>query len=105
MRFLYNAQTFMEQRRMTETNPPQSERVRRLQWQCRRGIKEVEVLLIPFFEQCFVDLSSADQALFEKLLEQHDVDLFEWFTYRSEPQEPDLARMVNLVLKRVDAGT
>ena len=90
---------------MTETNLNQTELMRRLQWQCRRGIKEVEVLLIPFFEQCFADLDETDQQLFEKLLEQHDVDLFEWFTYRSKPPQSDLDRMVTMVLKRVSAGS
>ena len=90
---------------MTETNHNQPKSRRRLQWQCRRGIKEVEVLLIPFFEQRFDGLEALDQALFERLLEQHDVDLFEWFTYRSKPQDAELNRMVTMVLKRVDAGT
>jgi len=86
---------------MTESNLSREEHVRRLRWHCRRGIKEVEVLLIPFFEQQYLDLSAADQILFEKLLEQHDVDMFEWFTHRSVPEQEDLARIVSMVLKRV----
>lgn len=77
----------------------------RLRWQCRRGIKEVEVLLIPFFETHYAALSEADKVLFELLLQQHDVDLFEWFTDRSEPEDEQLARMVAMVLKRVDSET
>lgn len=79
------------------------EYVRRLQWQCRRGIKEVEVLLVPFFEQCYGQLSLQDKLLFETLLDQHDVDMFEWFTHRSKPEQADLARIVAMVLARVDA--
>lgn len=88
---------------MSESNSSQSEHYRRLQWHCRRGIKEVEVLLVPFFERHYLSLSPADQALFEKLLEQHDVDMFEWFTHRSLPEAPDLVRIVKMVLYGVDA--
>ncbi|MCG8535178.1 MAG: succinate dehydrogenase assembly factor 2 [Pseudomonadales bacterium] len=81
----------------------EQEHFRRLQWQCRRGIKEVEVLLVPFFDQCYRQLDSEDQRLFEKLLDQHDVDMFEWFTHRSKPEQPDLARMVAMVLARAES--
>lgn len=83
--------------------PAQAEHYRRLQWHCRRGIKEVEVLLLPFFAHRYLALPPEDQARFEKLLEQEDVEMFDWFTYRSRPQDPDLLRIVTLVLNGVDA--
>ncbi len=86
---------------MSEPNLNQEEHIRRLRWHCRRGIKEVEVLLVPFFENCYPDLSDADKQLFEKLLDQHDVDMFEWFTHRSKPEQEDLAHIVSMVLNRV----
>lgn len=86
---------------MSELNLSNEEYIRRLGWHCRRGIKEVEVLLIPFFEQKYQGLSADDKQLFEKLLEQHDVDMFEWFTHRSVPDQEDLARIVSMVLGHV----
>ena len=88
---------------MTESNISQTDHQRRLVWQCRRGIKEVEVLLVPYFERHYANLSASDQALFEKLLEQHDVEMFEWFTHRSQPEAPDLARIVRMVMNGVEA--
>lgn len=82
---------------------PESEAltVKRLAWQCRRGIKEVEVLLVPYFEQCYAQLTSAEKQCFERLLAQHDVELFEWFTTRSRPEDAELAAMVDDVLTRL----
>lgn len=88
---------------MTDQSSMQEEHIRRLRWQCRRGIKEVEVLLIPFFEDKYPGLSDEDKQLFEKLLDQHDVEMFEWFTHRSKPEAPDLAHIVSMVLNRVDS--
>ncbi|RLT94458.1 succinate dehydrogenase assembly factor 2 [Ketobacter sp.] len=86
---------------MSEQNLNAEEHIRRLRWHCRRGIKEVEVLLVPFFEERYTQLNPQDQQRFELLLEQHDVDMFEWFTHRSKPEDPDLAHIVSLVLSRV----
>lgn len=88
---------------MSQANESPADQYRRLAWQCRRGIKEVEVVLVPFFEQHFMNLSPADQALFERLLQEQDVDLFEWVTTRTLPEQPDLARIVKMVLFGVDA--
>lgn len=74
---------------------------KRLQWQCRRGIKEVEVLLLPFFETQFNQLDRDDQQLFECLLACHDVDLFDWFTGRGKPEDLELARLVDAILQFV----
>ena len=80
------------------------DRKRRLTWQCRRGIKEVEVLLGPFFEKYFDTLSSADQDGFEAFLKEQDADIFEWFTMRVKPADPQTAAMVDVILSRMAPG-
>lgn len=72
----------------------------RIRWDCRRGIKEAEVLLAPFLDRYFADLPVEDKRAFVLLLKEHDVDLFEWFTLRSEPEDPVLRRMVRMILER-----
>jgi antitoxin CptB len=73
----------------------------RIRWDCRRGIKEADVLLGPFYEQHFESLGLDDKRAFIFLLAQHDVDLFEWFTSRSEPEDPALQRIVGIILAAV----
>ncbi|MBY4676777.1 FAD assembly factor SdhE [Marinobacterium arenosum] len=77
------------------------EDIRRLTWQCRRGMLELDVLFVPFMEQAFRDQSEEDQDRFVKLLDEQDQDLFLWFMQREEPQDPDLKRIVNIILDRV----
>ncbi len=80
------------------------DRKRRLTWQCRRGIKEVEVLLVPFFEKYFDTLSAADRDGFEAFLKEQDADIFEWFTLRVKPADPQTAAMVDVILSRMAPG-
>ncbi|GGO82468.1 hypothetical protein GCM10011348_23930 [Marinobacterium nitratireducens] len=77
------------------------EDVRRLRWQSRRGMLELDVLLVPFVDEAFVHLPEEDQDRFVKLLACEDQDLFGWFMQRAVPQDPDLARIVKIILDRV----
>ena len=50
----------------------------RLQWRCRRGTKELDVVLQRFLDEVFPKLSEAERDTFESLLEQQDPDLAAW---------------------------
>lgn len=78
-----------------------ADQLKRLSWQCRRGIKEVEVLLAPFFERFFAELAPAEQDDFVALLEEADADLFEWFMQRSVPEDPRTRQIVDVILSRM----
>ncbi len=67
---------------------------KRVYWASRRGMLELDLVLVPFFEQCFDDLSEQDQQRFVKLLEEEDTDLFAWFLGRVTPEDEDLAAIV-----------
>ena len=73
----------------------------RLRWQCRRGMKEVEVVLLPYLESRYASACEREQQLFKQLLACHDVDMFEWFTYRDKPTDIDLIEIVEIVLGKV----
>jgi antitoxin CptB len=74
---------------------------KRLKWRSRRGMLELDLLLLPFLEEVYRDLSDTDQSAYEKLLEQDDPDLLEWFSQKSVPEEEDLNRLVRMILGRV----
>ncbi len=87
---------------MSDTpSAPETPEFKRLWWHSRRGMLELDVLLIPFLEQAYRDLSPEDQARYHKLLSCEDSDMFEWFMQRSRPQDPDLQRIVDMILARV----
>ena len=71
---------------------------RRLQWHSRRGMLELDVLLVPFTDNCFRDLSAEEQQVYTRLLACEDPDLFRWFMTAERPEPPALAAMVDTVL-------
>lgn len=71
--------------------------INRLRWACRRGMLELDLVLLPFLENTFPTLDDADQKLFETLLEGEDQDMFGWFLRRVEPEDADTLRIVNII--------
>lgn len=70
----------------------------RVRWHSRRGMLELDVLLVPFAEQAFPQLSAADQACYIELLESEDPDLFGWLIDHRVPENPAFAAMINKIL-------
>lgn len=70
----------------------------RVRWHSRRGMLELDVLLLPYAEEAYDSSSAEDQALYRRLLECEDPDLFGWFMEHKVPEDAELARMVEMVL-------
>ena len=73
----------------------------RLFWQSRRGMLELDVLLVPFVREVYPDLDEVNQARYRKLLACEDQDMFGWFMEREEPADEDLRLVVRMILDRV----
>ena len=73
----------------------------RLFWHSRRGMLELDVLLVPFTQEVYPSLSEDDRALYRRLLTCEDQDMFGWFMERNESEDPELQRMVRIILDRV----
>lgn len=73
----------------------------RINWACRRGMLELDVLLMPFAENVFDELTEQQQLVFERLLTGDDPDLYAWFMGHQECKDPELAEMVHTIVSRV----
>lgn len=75
----------------------------RIQWACRRGMRELDISIMPFFEYEYDTLSDEDKRLFVRLLTSDDPDLFNWLMDHGKPQDSELQRMVKLIQARNQA--
>ena len=73
----------------------------RLYWHSRRGMLELDVLLVPFVKEVYAHLNDTDRECYRRLLECEDQDMFGWFMERNESPDPELQRMVRVILDRV----
>jgi len=73
----------------------------RLSWRCRRGMAELDLLLVPFFEDAFTDLAENQKRTFVSLLAEEDPVLWEWFSERAEPSDSATQALVQFMLTRV----
>ncbi|MDG3087144.1 succinate dehydrogenase assembly factor 2 [Vibrio hannami] len=70
----------------------------RIKWACRRGMLELDVVIMPFFEECFDTLSESEQQDFVALLECDDPDLFTWVMQHGRSEDEALAKMVDKIV-------
>lgn len=69
----------------------------RLFWSSRRGMLELDLILLPFIENVYPTLEAEDQLSYQRLLECEDQDMYAWFMRRENPHDPSLQRIVELV--------
>ena len=69
----------------------------RLRWRCRRGTREMDLLLLRFLEQDYPHLNSREQSLFGSLLDEADHDLYAWITGQAQPANPDYLPIISRI--------
>ena len=70
---------------------------RRLLWRCRRGMKELDILLERFAREQYEGAPAEQKRAFARLLELPDPDLADYFFGHATPDEPELARLTQLI--------
>jgi antitoxin CptB len=61
--------------------------VSKLKWRCRRGMRELDVLLERYLDRRFSNASPEEQALFEVFVDLPDDPLIEWLLKDISPPE------------------
>ncbi|MEE4298074.1 MAG: succinate dehydrogenase assembly factor 2 [Pseudomonadales bacterium] len=70
----------------------------RFWWRSRRGLRELDLLLLPFVEDVLPDLDAAERALYWRLIDREDSDLMPILTRRETTGDPELEAMVDRIL-------
>ena len=73
----------------------------RLRWRSRRGLLELDLLLLPFYDEMYSELEADQQQTFVDMLEEDDPDLLMWFSRKAVPENNQMAALVEIILNRV----
>jgi antitoxin CptB len=72
----------------------------RLRWRCRRGMKELDLLLLDYIDHWYGDADATGQRTFKRLLSMPDPEILALLTGRSEPENEHLALIIERLLAR-----
>lgn len=68
--------------------------LRRLRWQCRRGMKELDVVLTRYLDRRFSVASAQERQNFERLLKVEDDRLWDWVLGRAPAEDPEFHALI-----------
>ena len=70
----------------------------RLRWQCRRGMRELDELLLRYLEQRYEKSDDAQKAAFVEVLELSDPELNGYLLQRHAPSSETIAGVIRQIL-------
>jgi len=69
----------------------------RIRWRCRRGLLELDLILMRFMDNHFDRLDPGQRELFNQLLDESDNDLLDWALGRGQPTDCRYLPVVELL--------
>lgn len=69
----------------------------RLRWQCRRGMRELDLLLVRYLESEYPTAKPTEQHGFERLLELTDPELLGYLLHGERAPDQELAHVIERV--------
>ena len=79
------------------TDLPTDEELRRLRWQCRRGMLELDEMLLRYLERRYPHADAAERRAFQRLLQAQDPELQRWLLLEQRPADAELCRLVETI--------
>ncbi|WP_423907121.1 succinate dehydrogenase assembly factor 2 [Candidatus Spongiihabitans sp.] len=74
---------------------------KQLLWRCRRGTKELDLILSTFVADYYHELSKNEENEFNKLLEVEDTVLTEWLCYKVTPASQTYGQGMVKIVSRI----
>ncbi len=75
----------------------ESPEIKRLRWRCRRGMRELDQLMLRYLDQRWPIADDAERKLFLQLLDCEDDKLWRWFMGLERPEEESIDAIVRLI--------
>lgn len=77
---------------------------KKLEWQCRRGMLELDMILQPFLENFYHQMKADEQDAFVELLSEADPDLFTWIMGFGECDKHQLLPIISLIRNKMSVA-
>ena len=77
---------------------------KKILWQCRRGLWELDAILIPFVENNFDYLEEDEISNFQRLLEYEDIEIFDILVNKKSFEDATLQPIIKKILSFHDVN-
>ena len=84
---------------MTESNLELS----KIKWRCRRGTKELDFLLLVYFNQKYTTAEQEDKEAFLRLLELQDPSIIDYFAKPKKIKDEKIQKVISDILGDVES--
>ncbi|AUI66622.1 MULTISPECIES: succinate dehydrogenase assembly factor 2 [Glaesserella] len=74
----------------------------KIEWECRRGMRELDKMIMPFYQAHFDNLTETEQQTFVEMLGYTDPELFRWFMNQETAPTEALQAMVKLIQSKLE---
>lgn len=70
------------------------ENLQKLAWRCRRGTKELDVLMQKFLNEHYSNVTPALQHAFERMLDMQDPELYDLLVGRQKSPDENISQVI-----------
>ena len=77
---------------------------KKILWQCRRGLWELDAILIPFVEKYFTKMDKKEIDDFRKLLTYEDIEIFDILVNKKPFEDKNLGKIVEMINRFQDSN-
>ena len=71
--------------------------LKRLRWRCRRGMRELDQLMLRYLDGAWAQDSEAQRGVFIRLLDCEDDKLWRWFMGHDVAEDAEIAALVERI--------
>ena len=80
----------------------EGDETRRLRWRCRRGMRELDQLMLRYLDARWPVADDAERGAFLRLIDCEDDKLWQWCMGREQPEDPELQALVDRIIQHPD---
>lgn len=74
----------------------------KLEWACRRGMRELDKMIMPFYQQHFDELNETQQQAFVEMLDYSDPELFRWVMLQAPAPTQEISDLIELMRAKLE---
>lgn len=74
----------------------------KLEWECRRGMRELDKMIMPFYKNHFDDLNESQQQAFVQMLSYSDPELFRWVMLQEKAPTQAITDLIALIRSKIE---